>query len=327
MRDILISVIVPAYNNALWLPRCLDSILAQTHERLEVLAVDDGSTDDTWAVLAEYTARDSRVKAIHKENGGVTSARLRGVAEAAGQWIGFVDGDDEIEPQMYGRLLENALKYNAEISHCGFQVIKPDGSVSWLHNSGELRRQDRQTGLRDLLEEKTVEPSLCSKLFKRELFDGLEARMDLSIKNNEDMLMNYFLFARAEQAVFEDVCPYHYLIRKGSASRSRLNRNIIYDPIRVRQRILEECPPENREDACRALVRISLVSYRQLVLEKGKEFEQDCKKVRQWIQSQRPYASVLSKRNALLVWMVCYAPWAFAAVCRVYARLSGAGKE
>ena len=114
-----LSVIVPAYNNALWLPRCLDSILSQTYSDLEVLVVDDGSKDNTPEVLREYEARDSRIRGIRKENGGVTSARLRGLAEATGDWIGFVDADDEIEPQMYGRLMENARKYHADISHCG----------------------------------------------------------------------------------------------------------------------------------------------------------------------------------------------------------------
>ena len=83
----------------------MDSIAAQTYENIEIVVVDDGSKDGTGAVIDAYAAKDSRIKAIHKENGGVSSARLRGVAEASGQWIGFVDGDDYIEPDMYERLL------------------------------------------------------------------------------------------------------------------------------------------------------------------------------------------------------------------------------
>ena len=114
-----ISVIVPAYNNAPWLPNTLDSILAQTYKNLEVIVVDDGSSDDTPAVLRCYEEKDSRIRIIRKTNGGVTSARLLGVAESTGDWIGFVDGDDYIEPQMYARLMENAVTYRADISHCG----------------------------------------------------------------------------------------------------------------------------------------------------------------------------------------------------------------
>ena len=164
-----ISVVVPAYNIGQWLPRCLDSLLAQTWEAMEIIVVNDGSKDDTAAVLDRYAAEHSNIKAIHKENGGVTSARLAGAAAAAGDWIGFMDGDDEVEPQMFRRLLENALACDADISHCGHQVVFPDGRVSYVHNSGVLRQQDRLTGVRDLLDGGEVESSLCTKLFRREL--------------------------------------------------------------------------------------------------------------------------------------------------------------
>ena len=96
----LISVIVPVYNVAADLPRCLDSILAQTYPHIEIIAVDDGSPDNSGEILDRYAAKYANIRVIHKENGGVTSARLRGVQEAAGAWIGFVDSDDEIEPDM-----------------------------------------------------------------------------------------------------------------------------------------------------------------------------------------------------------------------------------
>ena len=110
MNGKTISVIVPAYNIAPWISRSLDSLLAQTHWGLEIIVVDDGSSDNIRDVLASYCEKYSNIRSIHKENGGVTSARLRGVAEATGDWIGFMDGDDYVEPQMYARLLENALE-------------------------------------------------------------------------------------------------------------------------------------------------------------------------------------------------------------------------
>ncbi len=319
----LISVVVPAYNSAPWLGACLDSLLAQTHGTLEIIVVDDGSKDDTWQILADYAARDSRIHPIHKENGGVTSARLRGVRESTGQWIGFVDGDDVLEPEMYERLLTNALTHSAEISHCGFQINYPDGGIEYQHATGILKVQDRETALRDLLEEKIVEPSLCSKLFRRELFAQLEEKMDPSVKNNEDMLMNYYLFAQAGTAVFEDVCPYHYLIHPGSASRRKLNQHLIYDPIRVRQIILDHCTMDLKDDARRALARMCLVSYRQLVLESAAEYREDLKKVRGLIRQQLPHAALLPKRNGMLVRLISAAPWAFDGAFRIFARLTG----
>jgi len=306
-----ISVIVPSFNLAEYLPRCLDSILAQTHDNIEVIVVDDGSRDDTLSVMEAYAAKDSRIKAIHQENGGVTSARLRGIGSATGDWIGFVDGDDEIEPQMYARLLENAHAYGADISHCGYRRDFPDGRVEYHAASGEICLQDRLTGLRELLEERRIEPGLCSKLFRRVLFQGLEEKMDFAIKNNEDMLMNYYLFSRAENSVYEAVCPYHYIMRSNSASHRKLSEHRIYDPIRVREIILETCEPELKDDARQALLRVVLYVYALLTVEKGREYDLHRKEIRQKLIAHQSGFGILTKRNQILARMIQYTPWLF----------------
>ena len=233
-----ISIIVPAYNIAAALPRCLDSLLDQQYRDLEIIVVNDGSKDDTAAVMDAYAARDSRVKAIHKENGGVTSARLRGLEVATGEWIGFCDGDDFVEPDMYARLMTNALAHNAVISHCGYKMMFPSGKIDYYYNTGKLAVQAEKQGCTDLLEGSFVEPGLVNKIYRRELFAGLADWLDASIRINEDLLMNFFLFRQADMAVFEDFCPYHYILRKGSAAVSKLNEHKLADPIKV-QHIME----------------------------------------------------------------------------------------
>ena len=233
-----ISIIVPAYNIEAYLPRCLDSLLAQEYADLEIIVVNDGSKDGTGAVMDAYAAKDSRVKAIHKENGGVTSARLRGVAEATGEWIGFCDGDDFVEPDMYARLMANAVEHNAVISHCGYKMMFPSGKIDYYYNTGKLTVQSGKQGCTDLLEGHFVEPGLVNKLYRRELFEGLTDWLDASIRINEDLLMNFYLFRQAQMAVFEDFCPYHYILRKGSAAVSKLNEHKLADPIKV-QHIME----------------------------------------------------------------------------------------
>lgn len=314
-----ISVVVPAYNTGRWLPRCLDSLLNQTYENLEVIVVNDGSTDDTREILEDYARGKERVKVVHKENGGVTSARLRGVAEADGNWIGFMDGDDEIEPDMYFRLLENAQ--GADISHCGHQVLFPDGRVEYVHNSGMRKRQDHLTGLRDLLDGGVVESSLCTKLFRRELFEGLQQWMDPAIKNNEDLLMNYYLFAQAEKAVYEDFCPYHYILRAGSASYNQFHEHSLFDPIAVRQKILEACEPDMKEDARIALMRGCLFAYGQLALNLAKQYDGFRSRVRGLLLEQREFFPLLSKRNRMLANMICTAPWSFHLAFGLYVKL------
>lgn len=316
-----ISVIVPAYNLAPWLGRCLDSILAQSYKNIEVIVVDDGSQDATCSVMEAYAAKDSRIKAIHQENGGVTAARLRGIGAATGDWIGFVDGDDEIEPQMYARLLENAHTYGADISHCGYRRDFPDGKVEYHAASGEICFQDRITALQELLEERRMEPGLCSKLFRRVLFQGLEEKMDLAIKNNEDMLMNYYLFSAAESSVYEAVCPYHYIMRSDSASHRKLNEHRIYDPIRVREIILEQCDAELKDDARQALLRVVLYVYALLTVEKGMDTREYRIHVRNKLLQHKVYFSVLGTRNQVLARMIQYAPGLFRLVFSAYVTL------
>ncbi len=237
-----ISIIIPAYNIEKKLPRTVDSVLAQTYENIEVILVNDGSKDGTAGIIDAYAAKDCRVKAVHKENGGVTSARLRGVAEASGDWIGFVDGDDYIEPDMYERLLKNALESGADISHCGYQMVFPNGRVDYYYNTGKKLTQNHEDGLRDLLEGRFVEPALWNKLFRKELFVGLQERMDFSIRINEDLLMNYYLFKAADGGVYEDFCPYHYILRPGSAATSGLSAHKLEDPLKVMKIIYADWP-------------------------------------------------------------------------------------
>lgn len=236
----LISVIVPCYNIETLVRKTVNSIQNQNYSNLEIILVDDGSEDGTLKVLEQLAVSDNRIKVIHQENGGVTRARLAGIVEAMGEWIGFVDGDDFVEPEMYERLLYNAHQYNADISHCGYQMVFPS-RIDYYYNTGRLVQQDKLTGLKDLLDGSFIEPGLCNKLFRKTLFHSLlhDDVMDLSIKINEDLLMNYYLFKEANQAIFEDFCPYHYMVRKGSAATSSINENKLRDPLRV-QKILKK---------------------------------------------------------------------------------------
>lgn len=320
MEEAKISVIVPVYNLEKELPRCLESILAQTYPDIEIIAVDDGSSDGSRQVLEDFAARDSRVKAIFKENGGVTSARLRGVEEATGDWIGFVDGDDEVEPQMYERLLSNAEKYDADISHCGYQMVFADGRVNFFHDTGCIRKQDRTLGIRDLLEGTLVEPGLWNKLYRRELFNGLTERMDHTIRINEDLLMNYYLFSAAKKAVFEDRCPYHYIVRRTSASRQKLNEHRIYDPLRVKEIILADAAEELQPDARRALVNTCVYSYCGLVLEREYPVAQAKADLRRKLTEHHDWCAMLPKRTKLLADMIVKAPALFQAMYPLYVR-------
>lgn len=242
MKDYLISIIVPVYNIEKYIKRCLQSLINQTFSNLEIIVVDDGSSDESGRIIDIFAQQDSRIVVVHKENGGVSSARMSGIARATGDYIGFVDGDDCVAPEMFGHLLKNAIEYQAEISHCGYKMVFPDGHSDYYYNTGRLVKQDRITALKELLDGSSIDPGLWNKLFHKTLFHSLlrENVMNTSIKINEDLLMNYYLFKEANVSVYEDVCLYQYMLRKNSAATSQLNESKLKDPITVLRILLKE---------------------------------------------------------------------------------------
>lgn len=146
--------------------------------------------------------------------------------------------------------------------------------------------------------------------------------MDRSIKNNEDLLMNFFLFERAKTSVFEAVCPYHYILRQGSASYNRPPRqNIIADQIKVRTIILGSCAPALEGDARQALLRNALFLYGWLSMFPQREYDGGRRQVRGLLRENRAHFGILSSRNRLLANMICTAPWAFRGAYWLYVKL------
>ena len=231
----LISIIVPAYNIYPYLSRCLESLCRQTYSNLEVIVVDDGSTDGTGKLLDTWAVQDARVIALHQPNSGVTRARLSGLNRASGNYIGFVDGDDIAKPDMFEMLLSDAKSYHADIAHCGYQMVFPDGHIDYYHGTGRILEQDHKKGLVDLLDGRMVEPGLWNKLYHRSLIERLmqDSKLDDTIRINEDLFMNFLLFSYAQKSVFHDECKYHYMLRKGSAATSKPQPYKLLDPQRV----------------------------------------------------------------------------------------------
>ena len=144
----------------------------QTYKELQIIIVDDGSTDQTGQIADSFAERDKRFHVIHKENRGVSAARKTGLEKAEGDYIGFVDGDDYIEPEMYEKLVGLAVEYGADIAHCGYQMVFPD-RVDMYHGTKQLKEQDTYTGVKDLLEGNLVEPGLWNKIYRRKLFNQI----------------------------------------------------------------------------------------------------------------------------------------------------------
>ena len=319
MDQPLLSVIIPAYNVSGYLANCLDSVLNQTYANIEIMLVDDGSVDDTGMIADRYQELNpDKVKVIHTENRGVTMARFEGMKASKGDWIGFVDGDDEIEPDMYERLYNNAVKYGADISHCGYKTIVNGGErVHEFYNTGKLVKQNREEGLKDLLEGK-FEPSLCTKMFRREMIVDLLQNnvIDPLLKYNEDVLMNYYLFKFADHSVMEDFCGYHYNARTDSATRNKFNGQIALDPVKVRRQILDDASVELKNVAERNYLVACMHAYEALY--NHTDYENDYKELQAILRSNHDKWRLLRKNDRIKLRLMMKSPGLYHQLLRIY---------
>ena len=209
-----ISVIVPVYNVKKYLDKCIESILNQTYEEFELILVDDGSTDESGAICDKYQTIDSRVKAFHIENGGVSRARNYGIQQASGQWIAFADSDDYIESDMYEKLLAVATSTDADIVACGY--FNNDISMDLKYKEQVVYTS--QSAIKECITDEpgtTMCGAIWNKLFKKSIITD-EVRFESHIQMAEDMLFLIQCIKKSRKIVHYPYCGYHYVMRQDS---------------------------------------------------------------------------------------------------------------
>lgn len=207
----LISVIVPVYKVEQYLDKCVESILAQTYKNLEIILVDDGSPDRCGEMCEDWAKKDPRIKVVHKENGGLSDARNAGLDVATGDYIGFVDSDDWIDPEMYGTMYKAMGEYGADLAICCVEKVRKDGI--FRQELGGTLVYSKQKVLYELICDEKVNSFAWNKLYRRELFQDLRYPKGRTF---EDTLFTYKIFERVTRVVHVDHAFYHYLRREDS---------------------------------------------------------------------------------------------------------------
>ncbi len=224
IKEPLISVIVPVYNAEEYLEKCVNSIINQTYKNLEIILVDDGSPDKSGEMCDAFAVKDLRVRVIHKENGGQSSARNRGLDIMKGELVGFVDSDDWIEPDMYQHLYEMMIQFDAQIACCGVQKDYPNGKVEFFNiyypGDNEIRIYSRAEALRESLANVRITYSPCDKLYHKDVFANL--RMTEGIIY-EDMEIIPKWIERTETVAYNPTPKYHYTMTDESTIRGTYN--------------------------------------------------------------------------------------------------------
>lgn len=209
----LISVIIPVYKAAESLCRTVDSVIGQSYDNLEVILVDDGSPDESPEICDELARQDARIKVIHKDNGGVSESRNVGVAAANGDYIGFVDADDLVDPNMYGRMLDAMLVNDAQIACCCVKKVYGDRVVCQEFPRDKI--YSRRKALYELIRSKDLESFPWNKLYRRDMLGDNPFPVGRALF--EDMLAMPAIFQRADKIVHVNSNLYTYFRHDKSA--------------------------------------------------------------------------------------------------------------
>ncbi|MGL5015770.1 MAG: glycosyltransferase family 2 protein [Bacteroidales bacterium] len=219
-----ISVIVPVYKVEKYLPKCIDSILAQTFTDFELLLIDDGSPDNSGAICDEYAKKDSRIRVFHKENGGVSSARNLGLDEAKGEWVWFVDGDDWVAEGAIGTIIDTIENNNVDVLQISIQGVTNEISPIYLDFNKELIEP---TNVSEFVNKLSFNGSVCASIYSRNIIKENYLRFIVGLKLAEDQLfiLSYLRFCNT--IMKSDLLAYYYRMNQESASRSASNTDLI----------------------------------------------------------------------------------------------------
>lgn len=209
----LISVIVPIYNVEKYLARCVDSIVNQTYKNLEIILVDDGSPDLCPQMCDDYAEKDSRIKVVHKKNGGLSDARNAGMAVATGEYISFIDSDDYVSDDFFECLLDVMNKESSDIAECSVVKFYEDNRFDEFSDDLSVKTYDTQDAMSALIAENPFHQHVWNKLYKTELVKDIPYAVG---KLNEDEFWTYQVFGRANKVSKLNKTMYYYFQRNSS---------------------------------------------------------------------------------------------------------------
>lgn len=210
MKD-LISVIIPVYNTEEYVTKCLDSVVQQTYENLEIIVIDDGSTDNSFEICKKYAEMDERIILIKQDNQGLSATRNRGIELASGKYIGFVDSDDMIGIHMYEFLYRAIVEQQSEIAIGDYLVF--DGGIPFFEMDYSSQKLAILEVLKELMIDKKITSHAVDKLYLKSLFDDIKFPVG---KKYEDIATVYKLFLKCSSIAYVDRNLYGYYQRSGS---------------------------------------------------------------------------------------------------------------
>lgn len=206
-----ISVIVPIYKVEDYLHRCVDSIINQTYTNLEIILVDDGSPDDCPMICDEYAKKDSRIRVVHKKNGGLSDARNAGIDIATGEYLMFIDSDDFVDVEMMESMMKNMIDNNVDMVVCNIKYVYEDREVVKYNQADRIL--DRYEAMEEYLKDGVVQAVAWNKLYKKSLINDMRYKVG---KTNEDEFFTYKVVDKTDKIYYNSRSFYNYIQRDSS---------------------------------------------------------------------------------------------------------------
>lgn len=294
----LISVIVPAYNAERFLSRCADSILAQTHQSLEMILVDDGSTDRTGTICDEYAVSDRRVIVIHQPNKGVSAARNAGIDKSTGTYIVFVDADDALLPNALEQLLSEIQSADADIVSGSSCRINEGEAPSVPLSNGNQRVLEGLDSLKGSLEDRGFSYAVWAKIYRKEFVGS--TRFVEGKQVHEDAFFLFECFCKQPRVVLCDKYVYVYYVTAGSASRAAFSERF-FDILFFADRKLEMIEaryPELKEMAYNVVVKANMALLENLCRTWDPQYRQAERECIRAVRKYRKYFISTSPHNS-----------------------------
>lgn len=323
MKNDLISVIIPIFNVEKYLKRCIDSAINQTYSNIEIILVDDGSPDNCPKICDEYKNTDSRIKVIHKENGGLSDARNAGLDISTGKYVTFIDSDDYIDEDYIKFLYDLVNKYNVKMAICSYKAIYDNGTILTQENNEEYKISSHDT-LEKMLYHEDFNVATWAKLYKKELFNNVKFPKERIF---EDVLTTYKLVDQCENIAIGLISKYNYMIRSNSILTGKFNikKLTLVDAYEEMGNYVLNKYPDLKKAIIRSRVYANISTLRQIVNCKPRMKNEE-KKLVKYIKENRKIVLTnrrVQKRDKIAIILISINIILFKYCWNIYCKMTG----
>lgn len=297
-----VSVIIPVYNTEQYLANCVDSVLKQNGVSLEIILVDDGSTDSSPCICDKYAEEHDNITAIHIQNSGPATAKNKGLKLAQGNYIALTDSDDRMEPLMLHKMVSAGYEHDADIICCNYKQIDEQGNVSHLNSTNKQYILNHEEGLIHFFSKNKIYSQCWTKLYKRQLLVEHHIENDSGLRTDEDFIFNIRAFVHAKTTVIVDEPLYEYTHRESSLARAYFKKNISqYIDNRIQRVRVTQDAVKNESDDIKHWSTVHIIMYYNELLGKVALFSEyySDKRVKDILRFIKQNKAILDQHYAL----------------------------